>query len=798
MNILLSLNWLEEYIDPKLSPKELAKLLSLHSMSVERIQPEVELLSEHVVLGLIKEIKPHPDADKLQIAMVDDGAGMHQVVCGAPNIKEGMKILFTRPGAMVKWHGEGDPVLLEPAKIRGVESYGMITDDSEVGLASTLNEEGITDYSHLKAKVGTPMAKALGLDDTIFDIEITTNRIDAGSVIGMAREVAAMTGASLKNLKTEKLKNSKATHKLSVKIEDDAKDKCFGFSGVVLDNITVGPSPDWMQRRLRSAGLSPINNVVDVTNYVMHELGHPLHAFDYEQVADGGIVVRSAKKGEQLITLDGATEKLDPSMVVVADKNQALALAGIMGGESSKVSESTKTILLEGASWNAVTIRRAAMKLDKFSDASSYFTKGVSPLLSQEALMRAVELLLEITDATIASPVEMKGYKAYKPKAVSMSIAKAETMIGAKLKSSTIKKQLVALGFEVEIDGDTITCTVPHWRQYDVAIEEDLLEEVARLYGYQNIENKLPSGQMPIPVFDKQLEGEMNLKNLMKSLGYTEIFTYSMVSEELHAIGGRFEKEAIRLLNPLDDEHAVMRTSLIPSLLEIAKQNQGVAYAMHLFEIANIYEPNKGANLPNEIPMLSGFVFTGDTQKDFQFAKGAVDRIMSELGLEKEVFFEKGSDSPLVNKQASITYMLGDIWAGTIGAVSHEIAKAIGLKQKGIVFILPISLLIEQSKHALSYTPIPKFPAVELDLSVLVDANLPWGEVERVTTVSGGELLRSIELFDIYNQEDGKKSFGFHLTFRDDEKTLEMSEVEKLQQAIIAGLEKELGAELKK
>jgi len=798
MNILLSLNWLEEYIDPKLSPKELARLLSLHSMSVERILPEVELLSEHVVLGQIKEIKKHPDADKLQIAMVDDGDGVHQVVCGAPNIKEGMKILFTRPGAMVRWHGEGDPVLLEPAKIRGVESYGMITDDSEVGLASELNDDGITDYSHLKAKVGTPMAKALKLDDTIFDIEITTNRIDSGCVRGMAREISAITGEKLQNDKNAKLQKSQNTHKLSVTIDDNAKDKCFGFSGVVLENVKVEPSPGWMQRRLRSAGLSPINNVVDVTNYVMHEMGHPLHAFDYEKVADGGIIVRSAKKGEELITLDGETEKLDPSMVVVADKNQALALAGIMGGESSKVSEDTTTILLEGASWNATTIRRAAMKLDKFSDASSYFTKGVSPQLSQEALMRAVDLLLEITDAQIASPFELKGYKAYKPKTVSMSIAKAELMIGAKLKSSIVKKQLVALGFKVEIDGDTVTCQVPHWRQYDVTIEEDLLEEVARLYGYQNIENKLPSGQMPEPVFDKQFEGQSMIKHLMKELAFTETYTYSMVSEELHELGGRHLKEAIRLLNPLDDEHVVMRTSLVPSLLEVVKQNQGVSSDIRLFEYANIYEPQGKDDLPKEIPMLAGVVTTGDLQKDFQFAKGVVDRVMTELGLDDEVFYKKEPDYALVNKQASIDYSLGDAWAGTIGAINHKVIKAMGLKQKGIIFILPISELLEQAKHALSYTPIPKFPAVELDLSVIVDETLPWGDVERVTTIHGGPLLRSIDLFDIYHQEDGKKSFGFHLAFRDDEKTLEMTEVEKLQQSIMNGLEKELGAVLKK
>lgn len=785
MNILLSYNWLKEYIDPKLSPKELARLLSLHSMSVERILPEVELLSDKVVLGEIKAIKPHPDADRLQIAQVYDGKEQFQVVCGAPNIKLGMKILFTKPGAMVRWHGEGEPVLLEPAKIRGVDSFGMITDDSEVGLSDSLNEKGVTDYSYLKAKVGTPMAKALGLDDVIFDIEITTNRIDAGCVMGMAREIAALTGKPKNEGKIAKLKKT-ASLPLTIKIED--KDKCLGFNGVVLDGVKVEPSPEWMQRRLRSAGLTPINNVVDVTNYVMHEMGHPLHAFDYDKVEGGSLIVRSAKRGEKLVTLDEKDEELMPDMVVVADKKQALALGGVMGGASSMITEGTIRVLLEGASWNREVIRKTAMKLDKFSDASSYFSKGVSPQLASEALLRAVELLLEITDAKVASQHVSVGYKAYKPKSVSMSLSRAEELIGAKLKASEVKKQLNALGFNVHAGGDRFKCSVPHWRQYDVAIEEDLIEETARLFGYQNIPSRLPSGQMPVPEFNLQLDGELDLKQYLKSAGLTEVYTYSMVSEELHAIGGRQIKEAMRLLNPLDEEHVVMRTSLLPSLVEVASQNQGLFKEQRLFEIANIYEPQKVDELPDEIPMFSALITSGNLERDFRELKGILEQIFRQHGLEDEVIFSPESSKGLVNKQASYDVMLGDQWVATLGVLNHMVARKIGLKQKAVVAILDTRKLFALSQSSLSYAPIPKFPAVSLDLSISVVEETPWAQVEREVIKAAGPLLRSVELFDIY-RKDNQKSFAFRLEYRDDERTLEMKEVEELQKAVVDALQ---------
>ncbi len=793
MNILLSYSWLKEYVATKKQPRDLAKLLSLHSMSVERVLPEVDLLSDKIVLGEILEVNPHPNADRLKLAVVNVGQEKVNVVCGAPNIKVGMKIAFAKSGSMVRWHGEGDPIELKPAKVRGVESFGMICDDCEIGLAKLPNPLGVTDYSHLKAKVGTPMAEALKLDDTIMDTEITTNRIDAASVVGMAREVAAMTGEKFTVMKV-KLPPTKGKMPLTVTIEDT--EKCLGFHGVVLEGAKVGPSPEWLTRRLRAAGHSSFNNVVDVTNYVMREIGHPLHAFDYQKIEGGHLVIRAAKKDEKITTLDGKTENLQPFMAIVADKKQAQAIAGVMGGDAAKITEATTTILLEAASWNPATVRKTMKKLDKFSDAGGYFNKGLSPQLAEVALARAIQLICEVTGAHVASSIISKGVKAYKPKQVTMEIANAERVIGAKLKDAQVKKWLDALGFEVKIAKGKVTAKVPHWRQFDVAIEEDLIEEVARMYGYQNIENALPSGMMPTPQINAHLEYEDRLKTVMQGAGYTELYTYSMVSEAMLKLSKRQVESAIKLLNPLDADHAFMRTRLLPSLLEIAGQNQGVVTEQRLFEIANVYTPVKKNELPDEHMEMAGVVVAGDAEDAFREVKGVVLHALKQLGLDKAVQWES-HETDLTKPNESLALSIGKQAVGMVGVVRQDVAQAVGLKKTAVAFELALRDLINMVQTEIQYQPIPKYPSVELDLSITVAGNTPWGKVESIAMKAGEPLLRRVELFDIYDHEDGKKSFGFHIEYRHDDRTLEMKEAEVVQQIVIKALEKELGAALR-
>lgn len=797
MNILLSYSWLKEYVATKKQPRELAKLLSLHSMSVERVLPEVDLLSDKIVLGEILEVNPHPNADRLKLAVVNVGEEKVNVVCGAPNIKAGMKIAFAKSGAMVRWHGEGDPIELKPAKVRGVESFGMICDDCEIGLAKLPNPIGVTDYSHVKAKVGTPMAEALKLDDTIMDTEITTNRIDAASVVGMAREVAAMTGEKMLSggaYGNTPVRGKGRAMPLTISIED--AEKCLGFHGIVLDGAKVGPSPEWLKRRLRAAGHSSFNNVVDVTNYVMRELGHPLHAFDYEKIDGAHLIIRAAKKGEKLKTLDGKVETLQPFMAVVADKKQGQAIAGVMGGDAAKISEATTTILLEAASWNPATIRKTMKALDKFSDAGGYFNKGLSPQLAEVALQRAFQLICEVTGAHTASPIISKGMKTYKPKQVTMEIVNAERVIGAKLKDAQVKKWLDSLGFEVKIAKGKVTAKVPHWRQFDVTIEEDLIEEVARMYGYQNIENALPSGKMPTPEINAHLEYEDRMKTVMQGAGYTELYTYSMVSEALLKLSKRHVEGTIKLLNPLDADHMYMRTRLLPSLLEIAGQNQGVVAEQRLFEIANVYTPIKKNELPDEHMEMAGVAVAGDAEDAFREVKGVVLHALKQLGLDKAVQGES-RETDLTKPNESLTLSIGKQVVGMVGVVRQDVAQSVGLKKTAVAFELALRDLINMAETEIQYQPIPKYPSVELDLSVTVAGNTPWGKVESIAMKAGEPLLRHVELFDIYDHEDGKKSFGFHLEYRHDDRTLEMKEVEEVQKHVVGTLAKELGAALR-
>lgn len=795
MNILLSYNWLKEQVATKSKPRDLAKQLSLHSMAVEKILPEAPDLSDKVVLAEIIEISKHPNADKLKLATVNVGKEKVKVVCGAPNITVGMKVAFAPLGTMVRWHGEGDPIELKPAKIRGEESFGMICDDCEIGLAKEANPAGVTDYGHLKARVGTPMREALKLDDTIFDIEITTNRIDAASVAGMAREVSAMTGAKLVDAGLD-LPSRKVKNPLPLAVEIKDKEKCLAFHAVVLRNVKVGPSPEWLQRKLRNAGHSTFNNIVDVTNYVMRELGHPLHAFDYSKIADGKLVIRAAKDGEKIATLDGKTETLKPFMAVVADKNAPQAIAGVMGGESAKITEGTTTVLLESACWDPRTIRRTMKALDKFSDAGGYFNKGLSPHSGCDAHNRAIALICEVSGAEVASKIVTIEPK-YKAKKIELHLERAEQFLGAKLKETTVKIQLESLGFEVKKGKKgVLVCSVPDWRQFDVTIEEDLIEEVARLYGYHNVGNLLPSGRLPTPVFDKQLEAEDSLKTLMQGAGFTEVYTYSMVSESLLALSGRQVEQAIRLLNPLDADHVAMRTRVLPSVLEVAAANQGLVGEQHLFEVSMAYLPVKKDALPAETPEFTAVVLAEDAERSYREAKGIVEMVLRRFGLHQAVVIDPSADSLYMAKQG-MDVKLDGVIVGHFGLVNAKAASGVGLKKQVAAVELTLPMLVAKANPVVAYKPIPKFPSVDRDLSITVGNELPWGRVDETVRRVGGALVVSVELFDIYDHGDGKKSFGFHVEYRSDEKTLEMKDVDVIQKNIVESLLKETGATLR-
>ncbi len=483
-------------------------------------------------------------------------------------------------------------------------------------------------------------------------------------------------------------------------------------------------------------------------------------------------------------------------MAVVADKNAGQAIAGVMGGDSAKITDETTTVLLEAACWDPRTIRRTMKALDKFSDAGGYFNKGISPQLGETALRHAIALICEITGAEVASEIISIAPK-YKGKVVELRLERAQAFIGAKLNAGTVKKQLEALGFEVKKGKKgALACVVPHWRQFDVTIEEDLIEEVARLYGYHNIGNVLPSGVLPTPVFDKQLEAEDKLKTVMQGAGFTELYTYSMVSEALLKLSGRQVEDAIRLLNPLDADHVAMRTRVLPSVLEIAAMNQGVVAEQHVFEVAMSYRPTKAGELPAETPEFVALMAYDEDEHVYREAKGILQVVLNQFGLANDVVIEPSSDALYRAKQAMDVKLDGDI-IGHFGLIAPKVASAVGLKKSAAAVELDIPALVAKAKSVVTYKPVPKYPSIERDISITVSQATPWGKVEDVAKRFGGELVRDVELFDIYDHEDGKKSFGFHVEYRADDKTLEVKDIEPVHNKIVKALGSELGASLR-
>ncbi|MFH1193580.1 MAG: phenylalanine--tRNA ligase subunit beta [bacterium] len=519
MNILVSYNWLKEYLKTGLSPEEFASRVSLSGPSVERINYQEGADLDKIVVGKILNITKHPNADKLRLVEVDLGKKKVTVVCGGSNLQGGMKVAVALSGAKVKWHGEGELVELKPTEIRGVKSEGMICAAEEIGLGEQFpkkDEKEILDLSDLGAKPGALLAEALNLKDAIFDIEVTSNRPDMMSVVGIAREAGTILKSSFTMPKIAPLKGK--DNGISLKIKNDEPELCLRYQAVVIEGVKVAPSPWWLKQKLASAGTRSINNIVDITNLVLWEMGQPLHAFDYEKLAGGSersrrevsIVVRRAKKGEKIKALDGVEYKLAENYLLIADGKKPVAIAGVMGGELSGVTNGTKTIVLEAASFEPVSVRRTSRALNLRSESSNLFEKGLSTEATTAALARAAELVAQLAGGKIASKIFDLRSKEYKPRTVALSAEKANKIMGVELETEEMADILSRLGFSVSVKGGEIKAKAPYWREGDIAIEEDLIEEIARVYGYHRLPSVLPSGYPP---FGKGREGFFSGKN---------------------------------------------------------------------------------------------------------------------------------------------------------------------------------------------------------------------------------------------------------------------------------------------
>jgi phenylalanyl-tRNA synthetase beta chain len=806
MNILASYNWIKEYVSLKESAADFARRVSLSGPGVERLFPQAPRFDK-MVIGQIVELKPHPNADKLTLALTDLGKEKAEVVCGGTNLSVGMKVAVALPGASVRWHGEGEPIVLEPAEIRGVKSAGMICGASEIGLEDGFPhaEKEILDMSWCKARPGTALAKALDLEDTVFDIEVTTNRPDAFCMVGLAREAAAILEAPFIWKESVALTMPKGRKAVPFEVDNQDKELCTRYQAVVMDGIEVGPSPWWLKNRLLEAGLRPINNIVDITNYVMLELGQPMHAFDYEKLAGGKIKIRKAKKNEKILLLDGSEKKLATDQLVIADAEKPVAVAGVMGGEDSGVVEGTTTIVFEAATFEPVSVRRTGRALDVRSDSSLRFEKGLPEEQTQAALSRAMELCQKIACGQVASKVyDLRSAPARKVK-YQFRPDSAERLIGVKIPAAKMVKILKALGFgisrrsTVKKGKPVYDVEVPYWRARDIEGERDFAEEIARVYGYANLPSEIPAGQLPLAPIDPVLAAEDAVKQSLAASGFTEMVNYSFVSDAVLSKAGFASADCVRIANPLSADFEYMRPSLLPGVLAAIEDNQGLFPENDVFEVSNIYIKNSGADLPDErATVLLASYGPGDDDRLFRRVKGVFESLVGDLGRSVDMSRNESSGN-LWHPGRTVDLYLGDTAIGTLGELHPLVLERFGIDGRVCAAEFDLAVLMQAAEQAGGYEPIPQFPPVRRDLAVVVDEAVEYAKAEAAIEAAS-ELLHEVELFDVYRDArlgDSKKSFAFHLSFLNPERTLTAEEIDEEMQKILAALKKEVGAEMR-
>jgi len=840
------LSWLKEYVDIALPLPELAERMTLAGLEVAAIeQIGAEWDRDKIVVGEIVEVRPHPNADRLTIAVVDHGVGEPQaVVTGAANLRigdHGQKVAFARQGAKLidGYSEERRYTKLKPAKIRGVLSAGMVCSEKELGLSD--EHEGILILDN-EAPVGMPLQDYLG--DTVLDIDLTPNLGRCLSIIGVAREVAALTGQRLKlTAPTMKTEGAPITDQIEIEIADP--DLCSRYSATLIRGVKVGPSPLWMQQRLRAAGMRPVNCIVDITNYVMLEWGQPLHAFDYDKLRGRNsnekpvIIVRRAKPGEKIITLDGIERQLEPDMLLITDGSGPVAIAGIMGGLETEISQWTTNVLLESANFNNLNNRRTSQMLKLPSEASLRFGRGLPPDTTVIAARRASEYMRQLAGGVIATGIA-DAYPAQPAiKAIDLAPAEVERLLGIKVGRQRIVEILESLGFTCEPGKGSapVHVTVPYYR-LDVDIPADLVEEVARIIGYDKIPDTLLRDELPPQRRNFALEGEQRVRDILVGCGLAEVITYSMTNLESVAQLDPARKAVdatayIRLANPLTAEREYMRRTLMNSLLETLRDNLRFTDRVAIFEVARVYlpqqgqalrpssgqalrpssgqalRPGSGQELPNE-PRRLGIVMSGPRHPvtwtaatsellDFYDLKGIVETLLDRLLLTDRSFVPTEHATFQSGRVAKL--LVGSVEVAVLGEVHPLVRENFGLPAQRVCMAeLNLEALLAQVPSSHYYQPLSRFPAVTRDLALVVDESLPAVQVRDAIARAAGRLLQKIELFDVYRGAQvppGKKSLAYSLTYQAMDRTLTDEEVNRLQVRIQKRLERELGATLR-
>lgn len=809
----ISLKWLSEYVDLRLSPDELAAALTQAGLAVDSIERTGDW-GDEIRIGSVVGVDPHPNAERLRLATVELGGGeTHRVVCGAPNLAVGQKVAFATVGARVRDGHSGKPMVLKPAKIRGVESAGMVLSEFELGLSD--DHEGILVLPD-DATPGTRLADLLG--DVIFDASVTPNRPDWLSVLGVAREVAALTGAPLREPSLDyTATGGTIAGKCAVDIAD--ADLCRRYIGTVVMGVKIGPSPAWMQERLIAAGQRPINNVVDVTNYVMLELGQPLHAFDYDKVTGHHIIVRRAADGEEFTTLDGEKRVLTRDMLVIADERGPVALAGVIGGLESEVTEATTNVLLESANFLGTNIRRTSTALRARSEASARFEKGLPPELAMVASRRATKLLAEICGGT-ALEGAVDAYPSPPPPAeIAVPRTRISQVLGIDPAPSKVTSVLTSLGFGTESRDDGYLVRPPYWRP-DVRIPDDVAEEVARIIGYDQIPALPLAGAIPAPIEQPRRALRERVRDLLAAAGMRETISYALTTMDVLQRVVPKEQLAIyppmRVVNPISADHEYLRPTLRASvLMTLASNLRFQKGEVAIFETARAYitpderlpesgRPEGEEALPVEHEMVCGAITGRRLDRwarpssewlDFFDAKAYVEDLLHGLGV--TATYDRADEYALVpGRTAAI--VAGGRRVGVLGQVHPDTAAQFEIEQETYIFEIVLDELLPLLGGARKAASVSRFPGVEQDIALIVDRDLTAGAL--VDAIRQGTLVRAAEVFDVYTGDQvpaGKKSIAIAVTYQADDHTLTDDEVAKAQRRVVERLKREFGAELR-
>ncbi len=798
----LPLSWLKEYVDWNVTPEKFVELMMWRGFEVASIEREMENVT-NVCVGKILKLEKHPNADKLQICSIDVGGEEPlQIITGATNVFEGALIPVATDGANLC-----GGIVIKPTVMRGVKSFGMLCSGEELGLTEAdypgASVHGIM-ILHEDYKLGISIQEALQKDDIVFDIELTPNRADCQSIIGIAREAAAALGQKFKEptIKTVAGTGNEADYASVTVLNTEL---CPRYAARVVTDLKIAPSPAWMQKKLRSVGLRPINNIVDITNFVMVEYGHPMHAFDLATVSGGHIVVRNAIENEVVRTLDGKDRSVSPEMLLIADPTKGVGIAGVMGGENSEITENTKATLFEAAVFKGSNIRATTRKLRHTTDAAARFIKGVEPVNAMLALNRAIELVEELQAGTVIGNVIDVCSADLNDRVIDVDTKHINKILNTAIAPEDMVKMLDSISIPAQANGESLHISIPHYRvdiENGIEADWDIAEEIGRVYGYYNIEPTLMNGDTFRGRLSEETRDDDMLKDTLVAQGCYEMYNLSFTGpaalDALLLSEDDEKRLAVKLLNPFGEDQSMMRTTLLSGMLDTAARNCNRKTAQpRFFEVGNVHI-NNNDDLPEERAML-GLIFMGEGE-DFFTLKGCIEALFERFGLLSRFEVEAGGGTYFQGGQKAVLKIGGEI-IGEMGAIHPKVQKAYGVQQKVYAAELNIRKMLKYKQMKKSYKALPKFPVVPRDLAVVVEENVSNAQVVRTLKSAHLKvLLENVELFDIYKGKgipEGKKSMAYTFTLRDPERTLADEDITAAMQTLIETLNKKLGAELR-